>query len=75
MRLVGEVTDPLGRPGEAVAADGDPQIHESSASSLIVNPDTGRPLAMVHYRTATSNQPWLETIRTEGVVNDTETLP
>ncbi len=46
MKLVGDVTDPLGRPGKAVAADGDAQIHEGIGVELIVNPDTGRPLAM-----------------------------
>lgn len=75
MRLVGDVTDPLGRPGKAVAADGDPQIHEGIGVELIVNPDTGRPLAMVHYRDGDVNKPWLETVRTEGVVNDSQTLP
>lgn len=75
MKLVGDVTDPLGRPGKAVAADGDPQIHEGIGVELIVNPDTGRPLAMVHYRDGDVNQPWLQTIRTEGVVQDTSTLP
>lgn len=75
MKLVGDVTDPLGRPGKAVAADGDPTIHEGVGVELIVNPDTGRPLAFVHYRNGDVNQPWLQTIRTEGVVQDTKTLP
>lgn len=75
MKLVGDVTDPLGRPGKAVAADGDPQIHEGVGVELIVDPDTGRPLAMVHYRDGDVNRPWLQTIRTEGVVRDTSTLP
>lgn len=74
MKLVGEVTDPLGRPGVAVAADGDPEIHENVGVELIVDPDTGRPLAMIHYR-GDVDQPWLQMTRTEGVVQDTETLP
>jgi hypothetical protein len=75
MRLVGNVTDPLGRPGVAVAADGDPYIHEGVGVELIVNPTTGRPLAMVHYRDGDVGKPWLQTVRTEGVVTDTKTLP
>ncbi|MDA0174613.1 hypothetical protein OJ998_36280 [Solirubrobacter taibaiensis] len=75
MRLVGDVIDPLGRPGKAVAANGDPQIHEGIGVELIVNPETGRPLAMVHYRDGDVTKPWLETIRTEGVTKDTQTLP
>ena len=74
MKLVGDVTDPLGRPGVAVAADGDPEIHENVGVELIVDPDTGRPLAMVHYR-GDVDHPWLQMTRTEGVVKDTETLP
>jgi len=74
MKLVGEVTDPLGRPGVAVAADGDPEIHENVGVELIVDPDTGRPLAMIHYR-GDVDHPWLEMTRTEGVVKDTQTLP
>jgi hypothetical protein len=75
MKLVGNVTDPLGRPGVAVAADGDPQIHEGVGIELIVNPETGRPLAMVHYRDGDVNKPWMQLTRVEGVVKDTETLP
>lgn len=75
MKLVGDVTDPLGRPGKAVAADGDPEIHEGIGVELIVDPETGRPLAMVHYRDGDVNQPWLQTTREEGVVTDTKTLP
>jgi hypothetical protein len=75
MKLVGDVTDPLGRRGKAVAADGDPEIHEGIGVELIVSPDTGRPLALVHYRDGDVNDPWLQTVRTEGVVKDTETLP
>ncbi|MDA0185429.1 hypothetical protein OJ997_34300 [Solirubrobacter phytolaccae] len=74
MQLVGNVTDPLGRPGVAVAADGDQDSHEGIGVELIVNPETGRPLAFIHYRDDVS-KPWLQTIRTEGVVKDTETLP
>ena len=74
MKLVGHVTDPLGRPGVAVAADGDPDIHEGVGVELIVNPETGRPLAMIHYRREVST-PWLETLRTEGVVRSTDELP
>ena len=75
MELVGNVTDPLGRPGVAVAADGDPYRHEGVGVELIVNPTTGRPLALVHYRDGDVNKPWLQTIRTEGVVKGTKTLP
>jgi hypothetical protein len=75
MKLVGDVTDPLGRPGTAVAADGDPEIHEGIGVELIVDPDTGRPLAMVHYRDGDVNKPWLQTVRTEGVTQNTDTLP
>lgn len=74
MKLVGEVTDPLGRPGVAVAADGDPNRHEGVGVELIVNPATGRPLALVHYR-GDVGKPWQQTIREEGVVRDTRTLP
>jgi hypothetical protein len=58
MQLVGDVVDPLGRPGMAVAADGDAD-HKGIGVELIVNPDTGRPLAMVLFsaRRATDVQP------------------
>lgn len=74
MKLVGDVVDPLGRPGKAVAADGDAD-HEGIGVELIVNPDTGRPLAMVHYKDGDVNDPWLEMTRQEGVVRGTNALP
>jgi hypothetical protein len=74
MKLVGDVVDPLGRPGKAVAADGDAD-HEGIGVELIVNPDTGRPLAMVHYKDGDVNRPWLEMTREEGVVTGTSQLP
>ena len=61
---------PARPPGVAVAADGDPEIHENVGVELIVDPDTGRPLAMVHYR-GDVDHPWLQMTRTEGVVKDT----
>lgn len=75
MKLVGNVTDPLGRPGVAVAADGDPHVHEGVGVELIVNPETGRPLAMVHYRDGDVSKPWLQMTREEAVVKDSKTLP
>jgi hypothetical protein len=74
IRLIGDVRDPLGRPGQAVAADGDAN-REGVGIELIVNPDTGRPLAVVHYRDGDVNRPWLQTIRTEGVVGSTHEVP
>jgi len=74
IRLIGDVTDPLGRPGQAVAVNGGAN-REGVGIELIVNPDTGRPLAVVHYRDGDVSNPWLETIRTEGVVKGTDTLP
>jgi hypothetical protein len=74
VKLVGDVVDPLGRPGKAVAADGDAD-HEGIGVELIVNPDTGRPLAMVHYKDGDVNTPWLEMTRQEGVVRGTKALP
>jgi hypothetical protein len=76
MKLLGDVTDPLGRPGKAVAADGDHVNDEGVGHQLIVNPDTGRPLAFIHYRREGGvSRPWLETIRTEGVVRDMKSIP
>jgi hypothetical protein len=75
IRLIGDVKDPLGRPGKAVAVDGDPQIHEGIGIELILAPDTGLPLAAVHYRDGDVNDPWLVTTRQEGVVTGTDTLP
>jgi hypothetical protein len=75
MKLVGDVVDPLGRPGKAVAADGDPDRHEGIGVELIVDPGTGRPLAFIHYRDGDVDKPWLEMTRTEGVVTDTGRLP
>ncbi|MBE2314570.1 hypothetical protein DVA67_001170 [Solirubrobacter sp. CPCC 204708] len=76
MKLVGDVKDPLGRPGKAVEADGDPVNHEGVGVRLIVNPDSGRPLAFIHYRRKDGVvKPWLETFRTEGVTKDADTLP
>jgi hypothetical protein len=74
IRLIGDVRDPLGRPGQAVAADGDAN-REGIGIELIVNPDTGRPLAVVHYRDGNVHDQWLQTIRTEGVVHSTDELP
>jgi hypothetical protein len=68
IRLVGDVVDPIGRPGKAVAVDGDPDRHEGLGIELIVNPDTGKPLAFVHYQGGDVNRPWLEMTRTEAVV-------
>ena len=75
MKLVGDGVDPLGRSGTAVAADGDPAIHEGIGVELIVNPHTGRPLAMVHYKDGDVNNPWLEMTREEGVADGTDALP
>ncbi|WP_028063425.1 hypothetical protein [Solirubrobacter soli] len=75
MRLIGDVTDPLGRPGKAVAVDGDPDIHEGIGIELMVAPETGEPLAVVHYRDGDVNDPWLYTTRQAGVVHGTDTLP
>jgi hypothetical protein len=75
MRLIGDVKDPLGRPGKAVAVDGDPVTAEGIGIELILAPDTGLPLAAVHYRDGDVNQPWLYTTRQEGVVTGTDTLP
>jgi hypothetical protein len=75
IRLIGDVKDPLGRPGKAVAIDGDPQIHEGMGIELILAPDTGLPLAAVHYRDGDVNKPWLYTTRQEGIVTGTDALP
>jgi len=75
IRLIGDVTDPLGRPGKAVAVDGDPVTNEGIGIELIVAPETGEPLAIVHYRDGDVNDPWLYTTREEGVVDDDRTLP
>ena len=74
IRLIGDVRDPLGRPGQAVAVDGDAN-REGVGIELIVNPDSGRPLAVIHYRDGDVNDQWLQTIRTEGVVHSTDELP
>ena len=74
IRLVGDVTDPIGRPGTAVAADGDADT-ENVGVELIVARDTGLPLALVHYRDGDVHQPWLYTTRQEGVVQGTDALP
>jgi hypothetical protein len=74
IKLVGDVKDPLGRPGQAVAADGD-EAEEGIGAELIVAPDTGLPLALVHYRDGDVNRPWLYTTRQEGVVSGTDALP
>ena len=71
MRLVGDVRDPLGRPGKAVAVDGDQDRHEGIGVELIVAPDTGKPLAFVHYKDGDVNRPWLELSRVEAVVRGT----
>ncbi len=68
IRLVGDVVDPIGRPGKAVAVDGDPERHEGLGIELIVNPDTGKPLAFVHYKGGDVNRRYLEMTRTEAVV-------
>ena len=68
IRLVGDVVDPIGRPGKAVAVDGDPERHEGIGVELIVNPDTGKPLAFVHYKDGDVNRRWLETDPHEAVV-------
>lgn len=75
MELVGDVVDPLGRPGKAVAADGDPYAHEGVGVELVVDPENGRPLAFIHYRDGDVGKPWLQTTREEGVVRGTATLP
>jgi hypothetical protein len=75
IRLIGDVTDPLGRPGKAVAVDGDPDIHEGIGIELILAPDTGTPLAVVHYRDGDVDDPWLYTTRQAGVVTGTDELP
>jgi hypothetical protein len=74
IRLIGDVTDPLGRPGKAVAVNGDANS-EHVGVELILAPDTGLPLAVVHYRNNDIEQHWLYTTRQEGVVKGTETLP
>ena len=74
IRLIGDVKDPLGRPGKAVAVDGGPN-QEGIGIELILAPDTGLPLAAVHYRDGDVNDPWLYTTREEGVVTGTDTLP
>jgi hypothetical protein len=68
IRLIGDVADPLGRPGKAVAVDGDPD-HEGIGVELIVNPETGSPLAFVHYKDGDVNRPWLELTREVAVVD------
>ena len=68
IRLVGDVVDPIGRPGKAVAVDGDRERHEGLGIELIVNPDTGKPLAFVHYKGGDVNRRYLEMTRTEAVV-------
>jgi hypothetical protein len=75
VRLIGDVTDPLGRPGKAVAVDGDPDTQEGIGVELIVDPANGRPLAYVHYRDGDVDDPWLYTTRQEGVVKGTGALP
>lgn len=75
VRLIGDVTDPLGRPGKAVAVDGDPDTQEGIGIELILDPSSGLPLAYVHYRDGDVDDPWLYTTRQEGVVKGTETLP
>jgi hypothetical protein len=74
IRLVGDVKDPLGRPGTAVAADGDAD-RESVGIELILDRTTGLPLAVVHYRDGDIAKPWLYTTRQEGVVRGTDALP
>jgi hypothetical protein len=68
IRLIGDVVDPLGRPGKAVAVDGDPD-HEGIGVELIVNPETGSPLAFVHYKDGDVHRPWLELTREVAVVD------
>jgi len=75
IRLIGDVTDPLGRPGKAVAVDGDPVTNEGIGIELIVAPETGEPLAVVHYRDGNVNDPWLYTTRQAGVVTGADALP
>jgi hypothetical protein len=60
MRLIGDVKDPLGRPGTAVAV----------GIELILAPDTGQPLAVVHYRDGDVDDPWLYTTRQAAVVKE-----
>jgi hypothetical protein len=74
IRLVGDVTDPLGRPGTAVAADGDADT-EGIGVELILDRVTGLPLAVVDYRDGDVQDPWLYTTRQEGVVRGTDALP
>jgi hypothetical protein len=72
IRLIGDVKDPLGRSGTAVAVDGDPV---GAGIELILAPDTGLPLAAVLYRDGDVNHPTVSTTRQEGVVTGTDTLP
>ncbi len=71
IRLVGDVVDPIGRRGQAVAVDGDPDLHEGMGVELIVDPDTGKPLAFVHYKDGDVKRPWMELTRVEAVVRGT----
>jgi hypothetical protein len=75
VRLIGDVTDPFGRAGKAVAVDGDPVTQEGIGIELIVAPETGLPLAYVHYRDGDVDDPWLYTTRQEGVVKGKDALP
>jgi hypothetical protein len=75
IRLIGDVNDPLGRPGKAIAVDGDPVTQEGVGIEVILAPDTGLPLAVVHYRDGDVTRPWLYSTRQEGVVTGTDTLP
>jgi hypothetical protein len=74
IRLVGEVTDPLGRPGTAVGVDGD-RDRENIGIELLLDRTNGLPLAIVHYRDGDIGKPWLYTTRQEGIVHGTDALP
>ena len=49
------------------------QVVEVSMQEAVAN--LIRQRYVVHYRDGDVNRPWLETIRTEGVVRDMKTLP
>ena len=66
------MTDPIGRPGTGVAADGDADT-ENAGVELIVARDTGLPLALVHDRDGDVHDPW--PTRQDGVVQGTDALP
>jgi hypothetical protein len=75
IRLIGDVMDPLGRAGQAIAIDGAPGKDGGAGIELILAPDTGLPLAAVLYQGDDVNHPTVSTTREEGVVTGTDTLP